>query len=117
MPSPRRLAAALPVQVRASVLTASQCATYDEVKSRLLALTGLRDGLGAQLACSLVTGLVTTTVTNPVDVVKVTRGGLLCPACCALPAVPCLLCPACCALPGEICMQCTDVYLMYDSRV
>ncbi len=60
-----------PPQVRAAVLTASQCATYDEVKSRLLALTGWADSLGAHLAASMVTGLVTTTATNPVDVVKV----------------------------------------------
>jgi solute carrier family 25 uncoupling protein 8/9 len=65
----------VPVQVRASVLTASQCATYDEVKARLLALTGWGDGVASHLACSLVTGLVTTTATNPVDVVKV-RGCL-----------------------------------------
>jgi solute carrier family 25 uncoupling protein 8/9 len=53
------------------VLTASQCATYDEAKSRLLALTGWSDSLGAHLAASMVTGVVTTTATNPVDVVKV----------------------------------------------
>ncbi|KAL6757840.1 mitochondrial carrier domain-containing protein [Haematococcus lacustris] len=63
---------ALPGMVRASLLTASQCATYDEVKRRVMHNTGWADGTATQLACSLVTGLVTTTITNPVDVVKTT---------------------------------------------
>jgi len=55
---------------RSAVLTASQCATYDEVKRALVAATGASDGLGTHLCASMLTGLVTTTVTNPVDMIK-----------------------------------------------
>lgn len=58
------------MQVRASLLTASQCATYDEAKQLLLARSGLPDSLLLHLMASMATGLVTTTVTNPADVVK-----------------------------------------------
>ncbi|KAI8477204.1 MAG: mitochondrial carrier domain-containing protein [Monoraphidium minutum] len=61
---------ATPGLVRASVLTASQCATYDEAKRRVMAATGWGDTALTHLACSLVTGLASTTATNPVDVVK-----------------------------------------------
>ncbi|KAL6755222.1 hypothetical protein V8C86DRAFT_3099482 [Haematococcus lacustris] len=43
--------------VRASLLAASQCATYDEVKRGVMHNTGWVDGTTTQLACSLVTGL------------------------------------------------------------
>ena len=52
------------------MLTASQCATYDEVKRRVMAATGWGEHLGTHLSCAMVTGLVSTTATNPVDVVK-----------------------------------------------
>lgn len=55
---------------RSAVLTASQCATYDEVKRLFMAATGATDGLGTHLCASMLTGLVTTTVTNPVDMIK-----------------------------------------------
>ncbi len=58
------------VQVRSSVLTASQCATYDEVKGRLMAATGWGNSVGIHLVTALVTGLVTTTATNWCDVIK-----------------------------------------------
>lgn len=61
---------ATPHQVRAAVLTASQCATYDEVKGRVMAATGWRDTASTHLATAMITGLVSTTATNPVDVVK-----------------------------------------------
>lgn len=57
-------------QVRAAVLTASQCATYDEVKQRVLAITGWQDGALTHLATAMVAGVISTTATNPVDVVK-----------------------------------------------
>ncbi len=57
-------------QVRASVLTASQCATYDEVKRWVMARTGWADNAGTHLGTALITGLVSTTATSPVDVVK-----------------------------------------------
>eukprot|EP00775_Hariotina_reticulata_P008029 gene8029-8225_t len=61
---------ATPGVVRAAVLTASQCATYDEVKGRVMAVTGWRDTASTHLATAMITGLVSTTATNPVDVVK-----------------------------------------------
>ena len=53
-----------------AVLTASQCATYDAVKARILLATKWQDGVAAQLATSMVTGIVTTTASAPVDLVK-----------------------------------------------
>ena len=58
------------LQTRAAVLTASQCATYDETKKLFKRLTGAGDNFGTHLASSLLTGLVTTTATAPVDVIK-----------------------------------------------
>lgn len=58
------------LQARAAVLTASQCATYDEIKQAIMRLTGLGDHFGTHLSASMVTGLVTTTATAPVDVIK-----------------------------------------------
>jgi solute carrier family 25 uncoupling protein 8/9 len=57
-------------QVRAAVLTASQCVTYDEVKGRVMAATGWRDSAATHLATAMITGIVSTTATNPVDVIK-----------------------------------------------
>ena len=64
------LTSAVCVQARAAVLTASQCATYDEVKQTLIKFTGAGDNFGTHLASSMITGLVTTTATAPVDVIK-----------------------------------------------
>lgn len=58
------------LQARAAVLTASQCATYDEIKQAIMRVTGLGDHFGTHLSASMVTGLVTTTATAPVDVIK-----------------------------------------------
>lgn len=52
------------------MLTASQCVTYDEVKGRLMAATGWRDSAATHLATAMITGVVSTTATNPVDVIK-----------------------------------------------
>jgi len=59
-----------PAALRASILTASQCATYDTVKAQVIRWSGCRDDLGAQFATSMVTGVVTTTATAPIDIVK-----------------------------------------------
>lgn len=62
---------ATPGMVRAAVLTASQCATYDAAKRRLKVVFGLPDeSLALQTGCALLTGLASTTATQPVDVVK-----------------------------------------------
>lgn len=57
-------------QVRAAALTASQCATYDEVKAWVMEATGWPDSAATHLATAMITGVVSTTATNPVDVIK-----------------------------------------------
>ena len=63
---------------RSAILTAAQCAAYDGAKSFV---RGTRRSLGPEnseksddlfthLCASMLTGLVTTTVTNPVDMIK-----------------------------------------------
>ena len=54
-----------------SMLTASQCVAYDSAKSFVRgARRGEEDDLATHLCASMLTGLVTTAVTNPVDVIK-----------------------------------------------
>lgn len=60
----------LPGMARASILTATQCASYDEVKQFVRRVSGWGDHAGTHFTCSMITGLVTTTATNPVDVIK-----------------------------------------------
>lgn len=55
---------------RSGALTASQCATYGEVKKRLIANDVVSDGLTAHVAASMSTGIVATAATNPIDMVK-----------------------------------------------
>jgi solute carrier family 25 uncoupling protein 8/9 len=55
--------------VRAAMLTAAQCVTYDEVKL-VLKRQGWQDDLATHLVVSGIAGLVTTTITAPVDMVK-----------------------------------------------
>ena len=59
------------VQSRAAILTASQCATYDEIKRAIIKATGWSDGAHLHLSASLVAGVISTTACNPVDVPKV----------------------------------------------
>lgn len=59
-----------PSMMRSAILTATQAATYDEAKRHVLKITGMKEGVQTHLGCSLLTGLVTTTVINPVEVVK-----------------------------------------------
>lgn len=58
---------------RSAVLTATQVATYGEVKRRVVDL-GLVDADGAKwrlhFAVAMLTGVVTTATTNPVDMLK-----------------------------------------------
>lgn len=62
---------AMPGLVRSSILTAAQCATYDEVKCAVIRETGWTDATPAtHLLSSMIAGLVTTTITNPIDVIK-----------------------------------------------
>lgn len=55
---------------RAAATTAGQLATYDIAKRLLLDYTPLEDTLTTQLLASFQAGLMTATVTNPIDVLK-----------------------------------------------
>jgi Mitochondrial carrier protein len=60
-----------PSVVRASLFTSVQMVTYEESKSALRKYFGMADeGAALHVAASMVSGLVTTTVINPADVVK-----------------------------------------------
>jgi solute carrier family 25 uncoupling protein 8/9 len=59
-----------PSMARAALLTAAQCATYDEVKTLFLDRLKWKDSISTHLAVSGVAGLVTTTVIAPADMVK-----------------------------------------------
>ncbi|GLI68255.1 hypothetical protein VaNZ11_012609 [Volvox africanus] len=61
---------AMPGLIRSAILTAAQCATYDEVKRGVIATTGWNEGAALHLTSSMIAGLVTTTITNPIDVIK-----------------------------------------------
>ncbi|GLC36793.1 hypothetical protein PLESTM_000502500 [Pleodorina starrii] len=61
---------AMPGLIRSAILTAAQCATYDEVKRGVVATTGWKDGIALHFTSSMIAGLVTTTITNPIDVIK-----------------------------------------------
>ena len=58
------------VQIRAAALTATQCASYDEAKQWWMRTTGMGNSFGTHFGASMVTGLATTTVTAPVDLIK-----------------------------------------------
>lgn len=55
---------------RGAAVTASQIGIYDETKHSLKQYSGLQDGLVLRFSSSMVAGLVTTTVSNPFDVIK-----------------------------------------------
>ena len=59
-----------PGMMRAAVLTASQMATYDEVKRSIIRTFHWGDDARTHFATSMLTGLVCTTATSPVDVLK-----------------------------------------------
>lgn len=62
---------ATPSVVRSTLLNASMCATYDQARGWVSDTTGwARGSLANSLAASMASGLVTTTVVNPVDVVR-----------------------------------------------
>lgn len=60
----------VPSTARAAVLTAAQCATYNEAKMAWMRMTNSGDTLSTHVGASMISGLVTTTLTAPVDVVK-----------------------------------------------
>lgn len=58
------------LQIRAAALTATQCASYDQAKQSWMRMTGMGDSFGTHFGASMVTGLATTTITAPVDLIK-----------------------------------------------
>lgn len=60
----------VPAAGRAAIMTATQVATYNDAKLKLAKLTGWSEGNLLQFSASMAAGLVSTTVTSPVDVVK-----------------------------------------------
>ncbi len=55
---------------RSILLTASQCTIYDETKTILKNNNIFSEGFKLHISSSLISGLVTTTITNPIDVIK-----------------------------------------------
>lgn len=53
--------------IGSSLFSAVQLATYDHAKVTVMKLTGLEHGLQLIFSATVITGLVTTTVTNPAD--------------------------------------------------
>ena len=60
----------VPSLLRSSLLTASQCAVYDESKRVITRRIQMEEGVTLHVLASLLSGLVTTTITNPLDVIK-----------------------------------------------
>jgi len=59
-----------PAMSRAALVTACQCATYDEIKRAVVRYSGWGESLVTHLTSSTLAGLIATTITNPIDVVK-----------------------------------------------
>ncbi|XP_065872904.1 mitochondrial uncoupling protein 5-like [Euphorbia lathyris] len=55
---------------RAMIVTASQLATYDEVKEGILKKGVMSDGIGTHVTASFAAGFVAAVASNPIDVVK-----------------------------------------------
>ena len=60
----------LPNSLRAMLMTASQLASYDGIKSAIVTRTQLTDNLTTHFCASIIAGLIATTICSPVDVVK-----------------------------------------------
>lgn len=55
---------------RAMLVTASQLASYDQIKETILDKGVMKDGLGTHVTASFAAGFVASVVTNPIDVIK-----------------------------------------------
>ncbi|XP_044469590.1 mitochondrial uncoupling protein 5-like [Mangifera indica] len=55
---------------RAMLVTASQLASYDQIKEMILAKEVMREGLGTHVTASFAAGFIAAVVSNPVDVIK-----------------------------------------------
>jgi hypothetical protein len=59
-----------PTVVRAALLTSVQLSSYDQSKRALLRSNAFGDNVVTHLTASVISGLITTTIVNPVDVIK-----------------------------------------------
>ncbi|XP_047326606.1 mitochondrial uncoupling protein 5-like [Impatiens glandulifera] len=55
---------------RAMIVTASQLASYDQVKEMILQNGVMKDGLGTHVSASFAAGFVAAVASNPIDVIK-----------------------------------------------
>lgn len=55
---------------RAMLVTASQLASYDQIKESILHNGVMKDGLGTHVTASFAAGFIASVVTNPIDVIK-----------------------------------------------
>ena len=55
---------------RAMIVTASQLATYDQVKEMILEKGVMSDGIGTHVTASFAAGFVASVASNPIDVIK-----------------------------------------------
>ncbi|KAI3747589.1 hypothetical protein L6452_10098 [Arctium lappa] len=55
---------------RAMLVTASQLASYDQIKEMILDKGWMEDGLGTHVCASFAAGFIASVVTNPIDVIK-----------------------------------------------
>nr|XP_043615962.1 mitochondrial uncoupling protein 5-like [Erigeron canadensis] len=55
---------------RAMIVTASQLASYDQIKETILSKGVMKDGLGTHVTASFAAGFVASVASNPVDVIK-----------------------------------------------
>lgn len=55
---------------RAMIVTASQLASYDQIKEAILKRGAMEDGLGTHVTASFAAGFVASVASNPVDVIK-----------------------------------------------
>ncbi|GLT94358.1 hypothetical protein SLE2022_121030 [Rubroshorea leprosula] len=55
---------------RAMIVTASQLATYDQVKEMILKKGAMGDGIGTHVTASFAAGFVAAVASNPIDVIK-----------------------------------------------
>ncbi|GLT26096.1 hypothetical protein SLA2020_011830 [Shorea laevis] len=55
---------------RAMIVTASQLATYDQVKEMILRKGAMSDGIGTHVTASFAAGFVAAVASNPIDVIK-----------------------------------------------
>jgi len=60
----------VPYVVRGALLTGTQLGVYDQSKTAVKEYLHLEDGVVAQVSAAMMSGLVTTTVTQPVDMIK-----------------------------------------------